>query len=46
MKKSMVSLDELQRSTAQVEEPAVRTTISCVLHRPGYYGRLAQLLES
>ncbi|KAL0150495.1 hypothetical protein M9458_054312 [Cirrhinus mrigala] len=38
----MVTLDELQRSTAQVGESVHRTTISRALHKVGLYGRVAR----
>ena len=34
-KRPMVTLEELQRSTAQVGESVHRTTISCALHKSG-----------
>ena len=34
----MVTLEELQRSTAQVGESVHRTTISRTLHKSGFYG--------
>uniref|UniRef100_A0A669EVF3 Transposase n=1 Tax=Oreochromis niloticus TaxID=8128 RepID=A0A669EVF3_ORENI len=41
-KRPMVTLDELQRSTAQVGESVNRTTISRALHKVGLYGRVAR----
>ncbi|KAL0162929.1 hypothetical protein M9458_042325, partial [Cirrhinus mrigala] len=41
-KRPMVTLDELQRSTAQVGESVHRTTISRALHKVGLYGRVAR----
>ena len=38
----MVTLEELQKSTAQVGEPVHRTTISRALHKSGLYGRVAR----
>uniref|UniRef100_A0A803JNW0 Tc1-like transposase DDE domain-containing protein n=1 Tax=Xenopus tropicalis TaxID=8364 RepID=A0A803JNW0_XENTR len=38
----MGTLDELQRSTAQVGESVHRTTISRALHKVGLYGRVAR----
>ena len=38
----MVTLEELQRSTAQVGESVHRTTISHALHKSGLYGRVAR----
>ena len=40
-KRPMVTLEELQRSTAQVGESVHRTTISRALHKSGLYGRVA-----
>uniref|UniRef100_A0A803KA97 Transposase Tc1-like domain-containing protein n=1 Tax=Xenopus tropicalis TaxID=8364 RepID=A0A803KA97_XENTR len=40
-KRPMVTLDELQKSTAQVGESVHRTTISRALHKVGLYGRVA-----
>lgn len=37
-----VTLEELQRSTAQVGESVHRTTISRALHKSGLYGRVAR----
>ena len=41
-KRPMVTLVELQRSTAQVGESVHRTTISHALHKSGLYGRVAR----
>uniref|UniRef100_A0A803JDL4 Transposase Tc1-like domain-containing protein n=1 Tax=Xenopus tropicalis TaxID=8364 RepID=A0A803JDL4_XENTR len=41
-KRPMVTLDELQRSTAQVGESVHRITISRALHKVGLYGRVAR----
>ncbi|MCJ8737809.1 hypothetical protein PDJAM_G00028230 [Pangasius djambal] len=41
-KRPMVTLVELQRSTAQVGESVHRTTISSALHKSGLYGRVAR----
>uniref|UniRef100_A0A803KFC9 Transposase Tc1-like domain-containing protein n=1 Tax=Xenopus tropicalis TaxID=8364 RepID=A0A803KFC9_XENTR len=41
-KRPMVTLDELQRSTAQVGESVHWTTISRALHKVGLYGRVAR----
>uniref|UniRef100_A0A669E9Q2 Tc1-like transposase DDE domain-containing protein n=1 Tax=Oreochromis niloticus TaxID=8128 RepID=A0A669E9Q2_ORENI len=41
-KRPMVTLDELQRSTAQVGESVHRTTISRALHKVGLHGRGAR----
>uniref|UniRef100_A0A3P8R957 Transposase Tc1-like domain-containing protein n=1 Tax=Astatotilapia calliptera TaxID=8154 RepID=A0A3P8R957_ASTCA len=41
-KRPMVTLDELQRSTAQVGESVHRTTISRALHKVGLYGRVVR----
>ncbi|KAG2458981.1 TC1A transposase, partial [Polypterus senegalus] len=41
-KRPMVTLDELQRSTAQVGESVHGTTISPALHKVGLYGRVAR----
>ena len=41
-KRPMVTLEELQRSTAQVGESVHRTTISHALHKSGLYGRVAR----
>ena len=38
----MVTLEEPQRSTAQVGESVHRTTISHTLHKSGRYGRVAR----
>ena len=38
----MITLEELQRSTAQVGESVHRTTISHALHKSGLYGRVAR----
>uniref|UniRef100_A0AAR2J9J3 Transposase Tc1-like domain-containing protein n=1 Tax=Pygocentrus nattereri TaxID=42514 RepID=A0AAR2J9J3_PYGNA len=38
----MITLDELQRSTAEVGDFVHRTTISCILHKSGLYGRVAR----
>ena len=38
----MVTLEELQKSTAQVGESVHRTTISRALHKSGLYGRVAR----
>ena len=38
----MVTLEELQRSTAEVGESVHRTTISRVLHQSGLNGRVAR----
>ena len=38
----MVTLEELQKSTAQVGESVHRTTISCALHKSGLYGRVVK----
>ena len=37
-----VTLEELQSSTAETGVPVNRTTISCMLHRIGLYGRVAR----
>ena len=41
-KRPMITLDELQRSTAEVGESVHRTTISRTLHKSGLYGRVAR----
>uniref|UniRef100_A0AAR2IYW9 Transposase n=2 Tax=Pygocentrus nattereri TaxID=42514 RepID=A0AAR2IYW9_PYGNA len=41
-KRPMVTLDEMQRATAQVGETVHRTTISRALHKCGLYGRVAR----
>ncbi|MCJ8733927.1 hypothetical protein PDJAM_G00229400 [Pangasius djambal] len=41
-KKPMVTLEEVQRSTALVGESVHRTTISRALHKSGLYGRVAR----
>ena len=41
-RRPMVTLEELQRSTAEVGESVHRTTISCLLHKSGLYGRVAR----
>ena len=41
-KRPMVTLEELQRSTAQLGESVHRTTISQALHKSGLYGRVAR----
>ena len=41
-KRPMVTLEELQRSTAQVGESVHRTTISYALHKSGLYGRVTR----
>ncbi|MCJ8737403.1 hypothetical protein PDJAM_G00023560 [Pangasius djambal] len=41
-KRPMVTLQELQRSTAQVGESVYRTTISRALHKSGLNGRVAR----
>lgn len=41
-KRPMITLDELQRSTAEVGDSVHRTTISCILHKSGLYGRVAR----
>ena len=41
-KRPMVTLEELQRSTAQVGESVHKTTISQALQKPGLYGRVAR----
>ena len=41
-KRPMVTLEELQRSTAQVGESVHGTTISRALHKSGSYGRVAR----
>ena len=41
-KRPMVTLEELQRSTAQVGESVHRTTLSHALHKLGLYGRVAR----
>ncbi|MGL4646725.1 MAG: hypothetical protein ACRCVL_06425, partial [Cetobacterium sp.] len=38
----MVTLEELQRTTARVGESVHRTTISRALHKSGLYGRVAR----
>ncbi|CDR00204.1 unnamed protein product, partial [Oncorhynchus mykiss] len=38
-KRPMITLDELQRSTAEVGDSVHRTTISRILHKSGLYGR-------
>ncbi|CDQ69096.1 unnamed protein product [Oncorhynchus mykiss] len=38
----MITLDELQRSTAEVGDSVHRTTISRILHKSGLYGRVAR----
>ena len=41
-KRPLITLEELQRSTAQVGESVHRTTISHALHKSGLYGRVAR----
>ena len=41
-KRPMVTLEELQRSTAQVGESVHRTTLSHALYKLGLYGRVAR----
>ncbi|KAI4898647.1 hypothetical protein NFI96_026008 [Prochilodus magdalenae] len=41
-KRPMITLDELQRSTAEVEDSVHRTTVSRTLHKSGLYGRVAR----
>ena len=41
-KRPMITLEELQRSTDQVEESVHRTTVSHALHKSGLYGRVAR----
>jgi transposase len=41
-KRPMITLDELQRSTAEVGDSVHRTTISHILHKSGLYGRVAR----
>ncbi|CAB1439250.1 unnamed protein product [Pleuronectes platessa] len=41
-RRPMVTLEELQRSTAEVGESVHRTTISRLLHKSGLYGRVAR----
>ncbi|CDQ97598.1 unnamed protein product, partial [Oncorhynchus mykiss] len=41
-KRPMITLDELQRSTAEVGDSVHRTTISGILHKSGIYGRVAR----
>ncbi|KAF4082430.1 hypothetical protein AMELA_G00151690, partial [Ameiurus melas] len=41
-KRPMITLDELQRTTAEVGESVHRTTISRTLHKSGLYGRVAR----
>ena len=41
-KRPMVTLEELQRSTAQVGESVHRTTTSLALHKSGLYRRVAR----
>uniref|UniRef100_A0A8K9XX01 Transposase Tc1-like domain-containing protein n=1 Tax=Oncorhynchus mykiss TaxID=8022 RepID=A0A8K9XX01_ONCMY len=41
-KRPMITLDELQRSTAEVGDSVHRTTISRILHKSGLYGRVAR----
>uniref|UniRef100_A0A8C7SEP5 Tc1-like transposase DDE domain-containing protein n=1 Tax=Oncorhynchus mykiss TaxID=8022 RepID=A0A8C7SEP5_ONCMY len=41
-KRPMITLDELQRSTAEVRDSVHRTTISRILHKSGLYGRVAR----
>ena len=41
-KRPMITLEELQRSKAQVGESVLRTIISCALHKSGFYGRMAR----
>uniref|UniRef100_A0AAZ3SLG3 Transposase Tc1-like domain-containing protein n=1 Tax=Oncorhynchus tshawytscha TaxID=74940 RepID=A0AAZ3SLG3_ONCTS len=38
----MITLDELQRSTAEVGDSVHRKTISRILHKSGLYGRVAR----
>ena len=40
--RAVVTLEELQRSTAQVGESVHRTTISHALHKSGLYERVAR----
>uniref|UniRef100_A0A8K9XYG5 Tc1-like transposase DDE domain-containing protein n=1 Tax=Oncorhynchus mykiss TaxID=8022 RepID=A0A8K9XYG5_ONCMY len=42
VKRPMITLDELQRSTAEVGDSVHRTTISHILHKSGLYGRVAR----
>ena len=41
-KRPIVTLEELQRFTAQVGESVLRTTISRALHKSALYGRVAR----
>lgn len=41
-KRPMITLEELQKSTAQVGESVHRTTISRALHKSGLHGRVAR----
>lgn len=41
-KRPMITVDELQRSTAEVGDSVHRTTISPILHKSGLYGRVAR----
>jgi transposase len=41
-KRPMITLDELQRSTAEVGDSVHRATISHILHKSGLYGRVAR----
>uniref|UniRef100_W5NN98 Tc1-like transposase DDE domain-containing protein n=1 Tax=Lepisosteus oculatus TaxID=7918 RepID=W5NN98_LEPOC len=41
-KRPIFTLDELQRTTAEVGESVHRTTISLTLHKSGLYGRVAR----
>lgn len=41
-KRPMITLEELQKSTAQVGESVHRTTISRTLHKSGLFGRVAR----
>ncbi|CDQ98425.1 unnamed protein product, partial [Oncorhynchus mykiss] len=41
-KRPMITLDELQRSTAEVGDSVHRTTIIRILHKSGLYGRVAR----
>ncbi|MGL6081941.1 MAG: hypothetical protein ACRC4N_05570, partial [Gammaproteobacteria bacterium] len=42
VKRPIVMLEELQKSTAQVEESVHRTTIGHVLHKSDLYGKMAR----
>jgi hypothetical protein len=41
-KNSMLTLTELQSSSAEMEEPSRRTTISAALHQSGHYFKVAR----